>query len=42
MTKLIVVDLDKFYNFCIDNFFIWNHFDILNFNIILPLKENKC
>jgi hypothetical protein len=26
MTKLIVVDLDKFHNFCIENLFIWNHF----------------
>jgi hypothetical protein len=25
MTKLKVVNLDKLYNFVVDNFFIWNH-----------------
>ena len=25
MTKIKVVDLDEFYNFVVDDFFIWNH-----------------
>ena len=26
MTKMKVADLEKLYNFVVDNFFIWNHF----------------
>ena len=26
MNKMKVVDLEKFYNFVVDNCFIWNHF----------------
>jgi hypothetical protein len=25
ITKIKFVDLDEFYNFVVDNFFIWNH-----------------
>ena len=26
MTKIKVIDLEKLYNFVVDNFLIWNHF----------------
>jgi hypothetical protein len=42
-TKIKVVDLKKLWNFVVDNFFIWTHFDSQKLNLSMPnLKFKFC